>query len=209
MKKLWISLAVLAAACSMASNALALASDRNQPMNVEADGLRHDDAAQVTVFSGNVVVTKGTIVLKGDKLTVQQRADGSQFGTVEASGGRRAFFRQQRDTPKGAPVEVVEAQAGRIEYDSKADQVKLIGKAELRRLQAGRLNDEIDGAVIVYNNTTGVFTVDGARKAGQGGSGRVRAVIGASTASGASAQAAGAGSAGGAALQPSSRLQGQ
>lgn len=192
----------------------ALASDRNQPMHIEADGLRHDEAAQETVFSGNVVVTKGTIVLRGDTLSVQQRADGSQFGTVQGSGKRRAFFSQQRDTPKGAPVETVEAEATRIEYDSRSDQIKLVGQAQLRRLQAGRLNDEINGGVVVYNNASGTFTVDGAaRSAGQSGqgrsSGRVRAVIGATTASG-GAGASGASGASGTsgALQPSSRLGG-
>jgi hypothetical protein len=35
-----------------------------QPMNIEADALRHDDQQQ-PVFTGNVVVTKGTIVMRG------------------------------------------------------------------------------------------------------------------------------------------------
>ena len=44
------------------------------------------------------------------------------------------------------------------------------------------LSDEITGAVIVYNNLTDVFTVDGQKKAtpsadGQTGGGRVRAVL--------------------------------
>jgi hypothetical protein len=40
------------------------AADRDQPMNIEADALRHDDQQQ-PVFTGNVVVTKGTIVMRG------------------------------------------------------------------------------------------------------------------------------------------------
>ncbi|PAT31970.1 lipopolysaccharide transport periplasmic protein LptA [Vandammella animalimorsus] len=166
----------------------ALASDRAQPMNIEADSLRHDEAKQTTVFTGRVVVTKGSIVLRGDSLNVLQRADGSQLGTVQAGGGRRAFFSQQRDTPKGAPKETVEAEATRIEYDSKADRVRLLGRAQLRRYQGGQLNDEISGGEIVYHNGSGQFSVDGAARGGSssgsapaGQGGRVRAVIGAST----------------------------
>lgn len=178
-----LPLIVLCAAAMSLSSAYALESDRDQPMNIEANSMRHDDVKQTTEFSGAVVVTKGSMVLRGDTLTVEQRPDGSQFGVARASDGRRAFFSQQKDTPKGAPVEVMEAQALRIEHDSKADTVRLLGQAELRRLVDGKFNDEITGGEIIYYNATGMFTVDGAaRDAGKsGGSGRVRAVIGAST----------------------------
>jgi lipopolysaccharide export system protein LptA len=39
--------------------------DRNKPMNVEADTMRYDDLNQTSVFTGKVVVTKGTIVIRG------------------------------------------------------------------------------------------------------------------------------------------------
>ncbi|RMX03061.1 lipopolysaccharide transport periplasmic protein LptA [Corticibacter populi] len=183
---LWcLSLAVLSPA------AFGLASDRNQPMNIEANSLRHDDASQVTVFSGRVVLTKGSIVLRGETLTVKQAADGSQHGTIEAAAGQRAFFSQQRDTQRGAPAETVEAEAQRIEYDSQADRVRLAGNAELRRYQGGKLNDVINGAVIVYHNSTGVFTVDGAAQGGAGRGERVRAVIGSNTTGTSGAGAAG------------------
>ncbi|PAT36696.1 lipopolysaccharide transport periplasmic protein LptA [Vandammella animalimorsus] len=206
--------AVLLALALPQPQAHALASDRAQPMNIEADALRHDEAKQTTVFTGRVVVTKGSIVLRGDSLSVLQRADGSQQGTVQAEGGRRAFFSQQRDTPKGAPKETVEAEATRIEYDSKADRVRLLGRAQLRRYQGGQLNDEISGGEIVYHNGSGQFSVDGAARGGGAASasqgGRVRAVIGAST-TGQAGSSSDRGSRGAKApatpLAPSSQLQ--
>ncbi|KKW66919.1 hypothetical protein AAV94_14200 [Lampropedia cohaerens] len=192
----------VALACSLPGAAWALASDRDQPMNIEADAMRHDENTQETVFTGRVHLTKGSIVLRGDTLTVRQREDGSQFGTAQGSAQQRAFFSQQRDTPVGAPVETVEAEAIRIEYDSATDRVRLIDNAVLRRYLAGRLNDEITGAEVVYNSRTGVFTVDGAAAAGAK-SGRVRAVIGtSSTGAGGAAP-----STGGASLTPSPTLQ--
>jgi len=156
--------------------------DRNKPMNIEADALRHDELKQTSVFTGNVVMTKGSIVLRGAQLDVRQDAEGYQFGTVKAEAGKRAFFRQKRDTLAGQPDEFVEGEAEVIEYDGKADNVRLIRRGELRRLRGTALTDEITGAVIVYNNLTDVFTVDGqARAPGAATSaapgGRVRAVL--------------------------------
>ena len=188
MKKLTLTLASLALGAQLAllsSNVYALASDRNQPMNIEADSMRHDDNSQVTVFTGNVLVTKGSIVLRGQKLTVVQAANGSQHGTLEAPTGKRAFFSQQRDTAPGTPEETVEGEAKTIEYDSGTDIVRLINQGELRRYRAKTLNDTIEGSLIVHNNATGQFSVDGqARQGGSaggqsGGNGRVRATIGA------------------------------
>src|SRR2546429_9934339 len=53
-----------------------------------------------------------------------------------------------------------------IEYDGKADLVKFIRRGELRRYRGGQLSDEITGSIIVYNNLTDVFTVDGQKTSG-------------------------------------------
>ena len=159
--------------------------DRAKPMNIEADALRHDELKQTSVFTGRVVMTKGSIVLRGARLDVRQDAEGYQHSIVTAEPGKRAFFRQKRDAAPGAPDEFIEGESEIIEYDGKADNVRFITRAELRRYRGGALSDEITGAVIVYNNLTDVFTVDGQRTApggqaagaaaGQGG--RVRAVL--------------------------------
>ena len=136
---------------------------------------------------------------------------GNQFGVLKAEPGKRAFFRQKRDTRPGAVDEYMEGEAEVIEYDGKADNVRFITRAELRRYRGGALSDEITGAVIVYNNLTDVFTVDGQKKAtpsadGQAGGGRVRAVLAPKEpAAGAAAPAA---PASGPALRPSNSLGG-
>lgn len=95
--------------------------DRAKPMNIEADALRHDELKQTSVFTGRVVMTKGSIVLRGGRLDVRQDADGYQYGVVTAEPGKRAFFRQKRDTLPGAPDEFIEGESETIEYDGKAD----------------------------------------------------------------------------------------
>jgi len=180
----WLALALLLGiAAGVAGTAHAEKADRNKPMNIEADALRHDDLKQTSVFTGRVVMTKGSIVLRGGRLEVHQDADGYQSGVVTADPGQRAFFRQRRDPVAGMPEEFIEGEGEVIEYDGKADIVRFVRRAELRRLRSAVVSDEITGAVIVYNNLTDVFTVDGQKAAtnasgdAPAGGGRVRAVL--------------------------------
>jgi lipopolysaccharide export system protein LptA len=131
--------------------------DRDKPMNVEADALRYDDLQQTSVFTGKVVVTKGTIVIRGGKMTVHQDPEGYQSGVVTAEPGKRAFFRQKRE----GVDEYIEGEGDSIEYDGKADRVKFIGRAEMRRLRGATVNDETSGSIITYDNANDQFTVDG------------------------------------------------
>jgi len=167
---------ILLAMCTWGGGAAwAEKADRNKPMNVEADALRYDDLKQTSVFTGSVVLTKGTILIRGAKLDVRQDADGYQFGLVIAEPGKLAFYRQKRD----GVDEFIEGEGEVIEYDGRADTVKFIKKAQLRRYRGAALNDEMTGGVILYDNTTDVFTIDGSVARGTPGAtaGRVRAML--------------------------------
>ena len=164
----------LAAAALVALPVWAEKADRSKPMNIEADALRYDDLQQLSVFTGNVVLTKGTIVIRGERLEARQDANGFQYGVVTSPSGKRAFYRQKRE----ALDEFIEGEAELIEYDGRADTVKFTRKAQLRRLRGSTLADEITGEVILYENLTDKFTVDGAAPAVAGGTrGRVKAML--------------------------------
>ena len=171
-----VLLAALVLGCSTGV-ALAEKADRNKPMNVEADALRYDDLNQTSVFTGKVVVSKGSILIRGAKVDVRQDPEGYQFGTVTAEPGKLAYFKQKRE----GLDEFIEGEADVIEYDGKADRVKFIRRAELRRLRGAIVADEMTGSLITYDNSNDVFTVDG----GPGGAspapgvpaGRIRAVL--------------------------------
>ncbi len=193
MKTPFLPLLLALAALTAAPAAYAEKADRNKPMNVEADALRHDDLSQTSVFTGQVVATKGTIVIRGARLQVRQDPEGYQYGVVTAEPGKRAFWRQKRE----GVDEYIEGEGTTIEYDGKADRVKFIGRAELRRYRGAVLADETQGSLITYENTTDVFTVDGAtlgtRQPSASAGGRVRAVLSprsAASAASAPAQAA-------------------
>jgi lipopolysaccharide export system protein LptA len=175
--------------------------DRDKPMNVEADALRYDDLKQISVFSGNVVVTKGTIVIRGARVEVRQDPEGYQYGVVTAEPGKLAFYRQKRE----GVDEFIEGEAQTIEYDGKADRVKFIKQAELRRLRGGSATDEMVGSLIIYDNSNDVFSVDGGPGSPAPG-GRVRAVLAPRPSASAPAPAAPAAPA--AQLRPSTTLDG-
>jgi lipopolysaccharide export system protein LptA len=171
MKTLTTPLLLAALALSCAS-ALAERADRDKPMTIDADALRHDDQKLITVFTGQVTVTKGTIHMRGARIEIRQDGKGNQFGVLTPEPGQRVFFRQKRE----GLDEFMEGEGERIEYDSAADTVRILRRGELRRLVGTQVADEISGNLIVYNNTTEVFTVDGLPgEPGRGG--RVRAVL--------------------------------
>ena len=175
MKYLLLPRFLIAALLLCAGFASAERADRNKPMNIESDALRYDDVKQISVFTGRVVLTKGTILIRGARMEVRQDTSGNQFGVVVAEPGKLAFFRQKRE----GLDEFIEGEGELIEYDGRADTVKFTTRAQLRRYRGATLGDEFTGAVIVYNNTTDVFNIDGATAHTTAGApkGRVRAML--------------------------------
>jgi lipopolysaccharide export system protein LptA len=131
--------------------------DRNKPMNIEADALKHDEQQQLTIFTGKVSMTKGSLVLKAARIEVKQDAKGQQVANLWAQPGERIFFRQKRE----GLDEYTEGEAETAVYDSQANTLTLTTRAELRLLRGAVVADRIQGQQIVVNNSTEVFTVDG------------------------------------------------
>ena len=160
-------LALVALAAAFAAPALAEKADRNKPIHLEADRVTVDDAKQIATFTGNVVLTQGTLIMRGDRMEVRQDKQGFQRGTM---WGKLAYFRQKRE----GFDELIEGWAERIEYDGRADKVQMYNRAMLRRGQ-----DEVRGSYISYDANTEFFQVDGAAKSASGkpGDSRVRVII--------------------------------
>ncbi len=175
MKIKFIILLCTFVAALAAPNAFAEKADRNKPMNVEADTLKHDDQKQLTLFTGKVLMTKGTLVLKAARMEVQQDKQGNQVAKLWADPGERIFFRQKRE----GLDEYTEGEAESAIYNSQADTLTLTQRAELRLLRGSLVADRIQGQQILVNNTTEVFTVDGRPGAAGSSAGnqRVKATI--------------------------------
>jgi lipopolysaccharide export system protein LptA len=154
----------LLCAVLLVSPAQAEKSDRDKPVNLEADMVTLDDIKKISVYQGNVILSQGTMLLRADHVQVTQNAAG--LDKVSATG-RPVAFRQKVE----GRDEYIEGFADRMEYDSVNSQLELIGQA---RLQRG--SDELRGAQISYNANTEFYKVVG-QPGAQTPSGRVRAVI--------------------------------
>jgi lipopolysaccharide export system protein LptA len=142
-----------ALAFALATPVLAERADRNQPVNIEANKVTVDDRNKVHVFEGNVVLTQGTLTIRGDKVVVTQDVEGFQKGVATAGNGGLARFRQKRE---GKP-DFVEGEAERIEYESKSEKARLFNRAWVK--SAG---DEVRGQYIEYDGYTENYLVNNA-----------------------------------------------
>lgn len=175
MKKPFLSpLFLLLSLAWLSTPAHAEKADRDKAMNIEADALRYDDLKQISLFTGNVVITKGSIVIRAARVDVKQDPDGYQHGVAVAAPGKLAYYRQKRE----GVDEYIEGEAETVEYDGRSDVVKFIRRAVLRRYRGSQLADETTGNQINYDNNTDVFTVEGGAPASPGNpGGRIRAVL--------------------------------
>jgi len=151
------------------NSALAERADRDKPVHLESDRAtventgRSNNKDRTSVFTGNVILTQGTLIIRSDKMVVKEDEDGFKNAIAY---GNLASFRQKRDGKN----EYVEGWSERMEYDSKADKVELFKQARLRRGA-----DEVHGEYISYEATTEFFQVNNGTKTNS--ESRVRAVI--------------------------------
>lgn len=161
MKKI-LNIALLSFLAQLALPAFAEKADKDKPLHIDADKLEVDDAKKESIFQGNVVMTQGTLVLRAEKITVQENPAGFKHAVAY---GNPVFYRQKRE----GLDEYVEGEGMRAEYDSKTDTVEFFDHALVRRG-----GDEVRGNSISYNSSTDFFKSEGGAK---GSGGRVHAVI--------------------------------
>jgi lipopolysaccharide export system protein LptA len=110
-----------------------------------------DEVTQTRIFTGNVVLTRGTLLIKADKAVLKESPEGYMSVILTAAPNQPATFRQKRD---GGPDLWVEGQAQRIEYDERTELVKLFSNAVVKQLEGKRMTSEVNGPYISYDNRT-------------------------------------------------------
>lgn len=164
---------ILIAIALAAGPALAEKADRLKPMVFTAEKRGQlDGVNQRTELFGNVIITKGTLMLRAEKVDVRETRDGYHQAYASGAGGQPVSFRQARDVPG----EAIEGVADQLEYDTKTETVRFIGNATVRRTRGTTVADEVTGAVIVYDSRTEVFALEGGN-ASPNPNGRVRMVL--------------------------------
>jgi len=130
---------------AIAFDAAALATDSQQPIEIQADFAELDDQEGKTIYVGNVEVVQGSIKMTGDKLKVNFSED-RELEDVYLEG-RPAYFKQTPDNG-----EDVEGEALLIEYHALKNLLHLIQKAKLtqgaRLFEGDRINYDTEKSVI-------------------------------------------------------------
>ncbi|SAI23370.1 lipopolysaccharide transport periplasmic protein LptA [Bordetella ansorpii] len=161
---------LLAAACAQAQAAQP-AQQEDPSTLILSDTLHYDDIKRQSVFTGNVVLTRGLMKLNADKLEVNEDAKGNQHGVATANKGKMVTLRQERPET----FETIEGVGLRAEYDGGSSQFDLIGQAVVTRFICGKPFDVIRGQRVRYNDKTGTYEAEGGPNSSAPG-GRVRSL---------------------------------
>lgn len=137
----------LSAALGSAS-ALALPNDRDQPIRIQADNAQLDDKKGIATYTGDVIITQGSMMIKGNTVTITRSASGDI--DVVTSVGNLAYFEQQQSAAK---ADKMQGYAVQIQYQALKDLVVLTDRAKV--INEGNTTE---GEKIVYNTKSQVAT---------------------------------------------------
>ena len=140
-----------------ASSPIALAQtqalDEEQPVHISANSLDAQEKKGISIYKGNVIVTQGSLTLKGDVITVKH--PNNQLQTVKSTGQPASFKRFSQ-----ADQAWLKGQANTIEYDALHKTVLLVGNAQVE--QPGE--HLIKGPRLFYDMTNQTLQAQGTEK---------------------------------------------
>jgi len=143
------------------NHAFALTSDREQPIQIEADKATIDNLKGIAIYQGKVIITQGSIRIDADKITLNY----SKKNDIEkaVAEGQPARFKQRLDSG-----EDIKANAKKMEYDAIKNMLYLKQDAELRKGRGEEDNYISNAPYISYDTQRGIITADkGKRKGGR------------------------------------------
>ena len=141
-------------------NAVALSTDKDQPIFLEADSVDIDDGKGVSVYRGRVDVKQGSIHLTADKVTVYQKEKRTDQIIAD---GNPVTFKQRSDDGQ-----VINGRALHVEYYANSDELFLSNEAVLTQGKDSFASDKI-----YYDRKLGVVKAGASAQGKQ----RVRIVI--------------------------------
>jgi lipopolysaccharide export system protein LptA len=123
-------------------SAWALPNDQQQPIRIQADDAQLDDKNGVATYTGDVIITQGSMKVTGNKVTMTRAPDGDI--DVVTSVGNLAYFEQLQTAGDTKPVQ---GWGVTIQYLAKQNRVVLIDRAKV----IDKDNNVTQGEKIVYD----------------------------------------------------------
>jgi lipopolysaccharide export system protein LptA len=131
-------------------SAFAEKADKDKPISLSSEKASFDDVRQIYHLEVDVLLIKGTLIIRGESADVKIDPEGYQLATIKAKPGSLASLKQKRDTGYD---EYVEGFAEWIEYDAKLETATLVGKAHMNKLAGTKISDRINGDRIQYDSS--------------------------------------------------------
>ena len=143
---------ILAVLVLAVSPARAEKADRDKPTQIEANRMSADDVKRMTIFEGNVILTKGTIAVRAERIVVRQDAEGFQ---LTSATGAPVRFKQKQDPKDGQKEgQWMDGEALRVEIDERKQTIELFDNARVNRG-----GDQVAGAYILVDQGSDFFQV--------------------------------------------------
>lgn len=154
MRRLTIITMVLAAAIT--TNVRAEKADQDKPIVLEAEKVSVNDVQQIYDLEGGLLLTKGSILVTGNKGNIKVDPEGYEYVDVQGSPGSTASFRQRREGPEN---EFMQGRGQTVTYNAKTELLILTGDANLKRLHNMQMLDQLRGWKIDYSDVTQRYQV--------------------------------------------------
>ena len=138
----------LLAACFIAP-AHAEKADQDKPIILEAEKVSVNDVQQVYELDGQVLLTKGSILITGEKGNIKVDPEGYEYVDVQGNPESTASFRQRREGPVN---EFMQGRGQTVTYNAKTELLTLTGEASLKRLHNMQMLDQLRGWKIDYDD---------------------------------------------------------
>jgi lipopolysaccharide export system protein LptA len=152
---------LLACLILLSNHALALSTDREQPIEIAADQAQIDNMAGIAIYEGNVIVTQGSIRIDAQTLTINYSKQHNIEKAVAV--GKPARFKQRLDSG-----EDIKAKAKEMEYNALENMLNLRIEAELRKGNQGIDNYISYAPFISYDTQRGIIIANkGQQKEGR------------------------------------------
>ena len=137
MNKNSLKLLLVSALLATSLPALALTGDSDKPVNIDSVNQALDLQGNVATFTGNVIVTQGSIKITADKVVVTRPGGDSKKTIVDAYGAPATFYQMQDN---GKPVQ---GHASKLHYELANYFVELTGNAFIQQLDSNIKGDRI------------------------------------------------------------------
>ena len=110
----------------------ALDSDRQQPLEINADSAELNEGEGFSVYSGNVVITQGSMKIEASTIRITFDDNGIQTMLAsEEEEGELAYMRQQAEPTEDGKISLMEAWGKSIDYQVTKEYLTLLGSAKL------------------------------------------------------------------------------